>query len=539
MSINLLFAAYPAPPVANAPIGNAPDGYLDALPNPTVHRASLATFGIPLNARLTRQQVRHICRATGPTELAKYACIMAWGGQNRIHFGTSILSPDLVRLILALFASSNTRAADFGTTQAACANINGLGISFYTKLPFFMRPTPDAFILDQWTAKSSLLLSFPHRIRLSHLVPNPNGKVFAQANPDTTPEEYEAFCTSLEDVGNALWRLASPTSGEETEIAMFDRNRPDGFWRRFTKVNFNHPVAGPLLASGGQSLTTPLDYRVGLLVIQQIKPRRLFVILIHVACCHWDMEDCYCLLLARLRELKGQHGLPVTLVIQRGSCPAWFSTALADLGIEVRISDGADTPPPANDEEGPDEDGDTCAALSKSCAEASALPSSNDSGACSALPKELPVPQGEKKSDKITIWLSDRNSQNGERHRRAIRILTENDYEVDNDGAICLRHGFLDLKLNGHSPRFLIDDIANYNFAGAPNVVNFTSDPRHVPANNNKTNCWAGVGYEGYLAFKGGNNPIGTHAVAYLKDFFHVRACHGNHLLTQAWIDAQ
>ena len=155
------------------------------------------------------------------------------------------------------------------------------------------------------------------------------------------------------------------------------------------------------------------------------------------------------------------------------------------------------------------------------------------------MPKELPVPQGEKKSDKITIWLSDRNSQNGERHRLAIRILTENDYKVRNDGAICLRHGFLDLKLEDHSPRFLIKDIGNYNFNGAPNVVNFTRDPRHRPANNEQTHCWAGVGYEGYLAFEEGNNPIGTHAVAYLKVFFHVLACHGNHLLTQAWIDAQ
>lgn len=536
MSINLLFAAHPTSSPAAAAIGNAPIGYLNELPDQAIHIASLAPFRILLHTSLTRAQVRQICRAAGPTELAKYACIMAWGGQNRGHFRMSIGASGLVPLIRGLFASVDNRANDFDLTKNAAVAIPGLGISFFTKLPFFLRRNPDAYILDQWTAKSTVLLSFPPLIRLSALLRHRTGNVFAQARPDTTPKEYESFCVSLENFGHLLWHLAAPASGEAAEIAMFDRSRPDGFWRHFTKDNFNHPVAGALLASGGQSLTTPLDYRVGFLVIQQINPRRLFVISIHVACCHWSGDDCYRLLLARLRELNGQHGLPVTLVIQGGPSPAWFSTALAELGIEVAISDGADLPSPANDEEESDADGDTGAALSKPGAQTCALPSSNDAGAGSASTQGLPVPLGDR-NNKTKIWLCDQNRHNGDLHRSAIRILTKNDHTIENDGAICLRHGFLDLKLKDKSPHFLIADIGNYNIGGALHAVSFTTDPQHNPAIHEQTHCWGGVGYEGHLKFGARHGQAWKQAVAYLKVFFNVLACTGNRGLTQALID--
>ena len=312
-------------------MGRSPIFYLDRLPAAAGHIASVA--GYPIGAPLTRSALRAICIDPAVTPLAKYACIMAWGGQRFGNFVKSCRAPALAPLIRALLASTNNRQIDFAPTQAAAALIPGLGISFYTKLLFFLRPVQDAYILDQWTAKSILLLQFPPVIRLGPL----GYEGFARAHPATTPAEYECFCKAVEGLRGPLWPVGPPPTGEQVEMAMFDK--PGGFWRGFVKSNFKHPVAGKLLVNGGESLTQAHDYRCGLLVIRRIDPPRLFVIGIHGSCCHWSSDDCYRLLLARLRELLAQHKLPITLVLPLGPCPQWFTDALQALGITVETSE--------------------------------------------------------------------------------------------------------------------------------------------------------------------------------------------------------
>ena len=155
-------------------------------------------------------------------------------------------------------------------------------------------------------------------------------------HPQTTPAEYDRFCCEVDTLCNVLWPGIARATGEGVEMAMFDKSRPDGFWRAFTRVNFAHPIAGKLLGSGGKSLTLAFDYLSGFLVIQRIRPLGIFVIGLRNSCRHWGLDDCYRLLLARLRELMAQHGLPITLVLPPGSCPPWFTQALKQLGVKVQ-----------------------------------------------------------------------------------------------------------------------------------------------------------------------------------------------------------
>jgi hypothetical protein len=311
-------------------VGEKPNQFLNLIPQ--IHTGSLAARPENFAARLNRLEVRSICLDPAVTPEAKYACMMAWGGQSQPHFSVSVTQPGLVPLINYLLGSVNTRMGDFAYAQAQCARISGLKISFYTKLLFFLRPTQDSYILDQWTAKSINLIQHPHIVRLTK--PNFKYKGACRAMHNTTPQEYEAFCQALNGMHALLWPLHA-ANGEDVEMAMFDRNRPDGFWRKFTRLNFAHPVAGKILHGGAESLTQAFDFRSGYLIIRQILPSRIFVIQIHGSCCHWSQDDCYRFLLARLKELLAQHGLPVTLVLPLGLCPAWFTQALDDLGIET------------------------------------------------------------------------------------------------------------------------------------------------------------------------------------------------------------
>jgi hypothetical protein len=99
-AIDLLHAANPTPP-PDAAVGRSPISYLNQLPAAAVHIAS--TAGYPIGAPLTRAELRNICLDPAVTPLAKYACIMAWGGRNFQNFNLSINPqnlPFLQRLIL-------------------------------------------------------------------------------------------------------------------------------------------------------------------------------------------------------------------------------------------------------------------------------------------------------------------------------------------------------------------------------------------------------------------------------------------------------
>jgi hypothetical protein len=218
-----------APPEQGT-VGSSPQRYLDELGE--AHRPDPAQRKrIPHGGTkpLSREQLRDLCRDKNLPPLTAYACIMAWGGRDFGNYRRSLEDGGerISRLICNLRSSTATRLEDFKTTQKAARSIPGLGISFYTKLLFFMREEPDAYILDQWTAKSALVLFPETRVRLT---------VIGLPDPDTTGLTYEAFCSRLEaccgpDGWGAAWR-----TGEEVERTLFDS--PNGPWREWLKSHW-------------------------------------------------------------------------------------------------------------------------------------------------------------------------------------------------------------------------------------------------------------------------------------------------------------
>jgi len=349
-TVDIFYSAHPKPPMPAGPVGAPPIVYLNLLPNTALHIASLGGLVSPHN-QIDRLTLRTICRDHRPTELAKFACIMAWGGQRLDHFNRAISAHNLPCLIAYLVASTNARGHDFDYAKVAA--IPGLGISFFTKILFFLRPLQDAYILDQWTAKSLALLAHPSPIPLSPLAANG----YLAASPHTTGAQYDSFCKGLEAMAGKLGGTWIPgTPGYAIEEALFDRNRPDGFWRAFTRLNFTNHTAGNLLQTGAESLTGSLDYHSGYVILKRHNKPRIFVIHIRGGCRSWEREDLYRFLLGRLKELNDTHGLPITVVLPSGpDCPPWFQQALKDLMIELEVDDNSgDSDGEGDDEIAPD-----------------------------------------------------------------------------------------------------------------------------------------------------------------------------------------
>ena len=241
--IHQFWASFPAPPVQGA-IGDSPQKYLAEL-NRLAGLKLVWPNGHPLG-QLTRLQLRKLCRDPKVDVLIAYASVMAWGGRgvDRRNYRLSLSKPSrraLIAILTQLRASQRRRQDDFDAMQKAAENIKGLGISFYTKLLFFFRKKDDAYILDQFTAKSAKLLFDPCQIVL-------NSSDYP--DPDNTPASYEWFCATVEAMGRG--RTPPPTwTGEQVEQAMFDVR--GGVWRKYlrsiygsaTTKRVKKPNAGP------------------------------------------------------------------------------------------------------------------------------------------------------------------------------------------------------------------------------------------------------------------------------------------------------
>ena len=224
---------YGSPP-AQGPVGSAPIKYIEGeLPGELgPYESSVAKVPGQGRRPLSRTEVREVSRDLSVHPLVAYASIMAWGGRNFHNYRLSLAVGNAQRvmdLVQHLRASESGREQDFAFTQRAAKDIKGLGISFYTKLLFFLRPNPDAYILDQWTVKSVSVL-FPQ----TGIKPTPSGL----PDPSTAPETYGSFCRAIEScVGDSEggWGAAWKT-GEEVERTIFDR--PRGPWRAWIKGQF-------------------------------------------------------------------------------------------------------------------------------------------------------------------------------------------------------------------------------------------------------------------------------------------------------------
>lgn len=182
--------------------------------------------------KLDRSQLRALCRDLDVHVLIVYAAVMAWGGRGLMsrNYRLSLQQKSLDTLVSALTTlrnGNNSRKESFQIFQVAAEEIKGLGISFYTKLLFFLRRDYDAYILDQFTAKSAQLLFNPPPVRLTSQ---------DYPLPGTTPNEYEDFCSKIEELSSDIQQTNANWTSEKVEQAMFDIR--GGIWRKYLKTHF-------------------------------------------------------------------------------------------------------------------------------------------------------------------------------------------------------------------------------------------------------------------------------------------------------------
>jgi hypothetical protein len=214
-------------PPAQGKVGSSPTRYLQDLNK--IRETKLAWPENGGRGKLDREEVRELAQDPEVDLLIAYTAAMAWGGRNFSNYRYSLEDPsgkNLVKLLEALRASKLNRQKDFKRTDTACKQIKGLGISFYTKLLFFLRADANAYILDQWTAKSAVLLFPECPIRLT-----------SQGMPsaETRPKDYDWFCQALECLGTQM-QVGETWTGEEVERAIFDD--PKGKWRAYVSAHF-------------------------------------------------------------------------------------------------------------------------------------------------------------------------------------------------------------------------------------------------------------------------------------------------------------
>jgi hypothetical protein len=157
--------------------------------------------------------------------LTVYAVAMAWGAQNLKHFNLSKGHGNLRILIDELRSTTEDREADFHRAKDLLGDVPGIGISYFTKLLYLCRPLADAYILDQWTAKSLDILLQDTPVELSTW----GGPVVW-----TTRENYGKYCTALEEIASLL---GEGWTGESVETALFDHR--GGEWRNHVRACYD------------------------------------------------------------------------------------------------------------------------------------------------------------------------------------------------------------------------------------------------------------------------------------------------------------
>jgi hypothetical protein len=212
---------FPSPP-EQGPVGAAPYHYFKDIPglkSNQIIQESIKKLPEEGRKQLTRAEVVKICRNSDLHPLVAYAVVMAWGGRNFSNYRLSLESSSaLESVITELRNSSRSRKDDFACAQKACSSIKGLKISFYTKLLYFLRPKQDAYILDQWTARSTAFLFPEGKIKITDQ---------GFPSPKTEAEDYDWFCCRLDELAQIMgdgWE-----NGEAVERALFDRR--SGKWR--------------------------------------------------------------------------------------------------------------------------------------------------------------------------------------------------------------------------------------------------------------------------------------------------------------------
>jgi len=178
---------------------------------------------------LTRDEVSSVCRAPANPPLLGYVCAMAWGGQ-RFHVQKSLANwRELEERCLLLRGGKMTRHHAFDLFSGD-HRVSGLGPSYFTKLLYFFSSKESyCYIMDQWTAKSMILLTGnPRLVRISR-------KSLSSSN---TGADYETFCCAVDALAQYPGLRGYGVSRDDIEERLFSVGGKDsraGDWRQYVR----------------------------------------------------------------------------------------------------------------------------------------------------------------------------------------------------------------------------------------------------------------------------------------------------------------
>jgi len=233
------FYAFAASPyVPQGAVGHPPKSWVEDFNLKNVPNKAI----LPV-IQLDRQAVKAICQNPNYPVLFGYVCVMAWGLQLKYNAKSVWKSRiAIAKKLTSLRSDKLDRATAYNLFCGENA-VNGLGPAYFTKLLYFFRPTPDFYIMDQWTGKSVNLLIKKPIVKMS----SGKNKIVANTN---TGEDYQKFC---EVVDSLAWQLGN--TGEQIEERLFSRaGRPPAQWREYVNKHFprNHKEGNRVAVRRGE-----------------------------------------------------------------------------------------------------------------------------------------------------------------------------------------------------------------------------------------------------------------------------------------------
>lgn len=181
---------------------------------------------------LCRARLRALCATADPA--VAFLAVMAWGGMNRLHAARAWAARDAWSAAIGrIREGGRTRVEDFAAMHEMqmTGAFPGVGAAYFTKLLFFMRPESDAYIMDQWTAKSVNVLTGREVVKVSR-----GGWVV----PENDSGRYEEFCAIVDHLAEQIG-----CTGGEAEHALISRGgRKPWAWRAHVKANWAAAAVG-------------------------------------------------------------------------------------------------------------------------------------------------------------------------------------------------------------------------------------------------------------------------------------------------------
>lgn len=208
-----------------------------------------------IDRSISRSELINLWRDPNISTETCFLSTMAWGGMKAGH-GRSIWATrkdwlPVCEQLRAGIIPNRVEAFEAFRLLRHGGKLPGMGPAYFTKVLFFARPIQDAYILDQWTARSIHILTqnrlWPSvQIDATSLkrVKDRTGsakEIRVSVTDRVTSADYGHYCQLVEEVGQVLGK--TPCYIEEV---MFGQGgRTPTVWRSFVKQNwFSIPVNG-------------------------------------------------------------------------------------------------------------------------------------------------------------------------------------------------------------------------------------------------------------------------------------------------------